>query len=505
MDNVLEYLEKTEMEYGGRLAVDDGIRCLTWTELLELSRRLGTAFSRKAEPGRPIGILLEKISAALAAMFGAVYAGCFYVMIDPCQPPVRVREILRILEPDLIVTDEKGKRLLRETGWQAESCLLREAAKEEIDIHKLGTIRQKTHGTDLLYGIFTSGSTGTPKGIVVSHRAVIDFISHFKEIFRFTANDRVGNQAPFDFDVSVKDIYTCLMTGASLILIPKEMFSVPPVLLDYLCDKKITSLTWAVSALTLISSLKGLSYKAPVNVRQILFSGEVMPLKHLRLWQEALPDAEFANLYGPTEITCNCTYYPVKQVFEDTQKLPIGKPFPGRTVFLLDDSGKEICTPGLTGEICIAGESLSEGYYRSPAKTKEKFIHYTTKDGEELRCYKSGDLGYYGTDGELYFSGRKDFQVKHMGHRIELEEIEHAIGMMDGVSRSCCLMEEKKNRLTAFYTGPASPESVREQLKQRLPLYMIPHRMIQTSHIPLNKNGKIDRQYFRRKLEVNQR
>ena len=323
---------------------------------------------QKTEMQKPIVLLLEKSAVTLVAMFGTVYAGCFYVIIDPMQPSERIREILHTLSPGIVVTTKENEKLLEKAGYGKHKCLLKDIMKERIDEEALMAVRVKSRETDLLYGIFTSGSTGIPKGIVVSHKAVIDFITHFKDTFHFSDQDRIGNQAPFDFDVSVKDIYTSVMTGATLILIPKKLFSIPPALLDYLCEKKNNTLIWAVSALTLVSSLRELKYKVPITVKRVMFSGEVMPVKQLRMWQEALPEAEFVNLYGPTEITCNCLYYPVKRVFENEEKIPLGKPFAGRKVFLLGESDNGIVVAGEVGKICVAGESLAEGYYKNPKK-----------------------------------------------------------------------------------------------------------------------------------------
>lgn len=326
----------------------------------------------------------------------------------------------------MLLQRRENEKLLEKAGYGKHKCLLKDIMKERIDEEVLMAVRVKSRETDLLYGIFTSGSTRIPKGIVVSHKVVIDFITHFKDTFHFSDQDRIGNQAPFDFDVSVKDIYTSVMTGATLILIPKKLFSIPPALLDYLCEKKNNTLIWAVSALTLVFSLKGLKYKVPITVKRVMFSGEVMSVKQLRMWQEALPEAEFVNLYGPTEITCNCLYYPVKRVFENEEKIPLGKPFAGRKVFLLGESGNEIVVAGEVGEICVAGESLAEGYYKNQKETEARFCFFMNNE-QHQRYYRTGDLGYYDVYGELYFAGRKDFQIKHMGHRIELEEIECAL------------------------------------------------------------------------------
>lgn len=496
-DNILDFFEQTEEMFRYKAAVGDAEDSFTWNELAVTARRIGSGISRRIAPGSPVPIFMEKSPLTLAAMLGAVYAGCFYVPVNPVNPPDRLAAIFGVLGAEIVITDRQGKEKLAEVNERPLALQVNELAQEDTDMDRLNEIRRRSKRSDILYGIFTSGSTGTPKAIALSHGAVIDFIGHFTEIFGITQEDRLGNQAPFDFDVSVKDIYSSLMTGAELVLIPKEYFSTPPRLLDYLCDRKVTNLTWAVSALTLVSSLKGLSYKVPESVKRVMFSGEAMPPKQLRMWQEALPEARFVNLYGPTEITCNCTYFPVERMYEDGEKIPAGKAFPGREVFLLDDGGQEIKTPGEQGEICVAGESLAEGYYHNKEQTEQRFVMYRGADGTKQRIYRTGDLAYYDGQGDLIFSGRKDFQIKHMGHRIELEEIEAAMNAAENVQRSCCVFDEKRNRITGYYLGEADASEVRRQMKERVPAYMIPSRIIPVEEMPLNKNGKTDRNYFK--------
>ena len=239
MKCILDYVEQTAARYPKQLAAEDGHRQCTWEELLAWSKRMGSAMAKRVQPHQAVVILEEKSAPTLAAMFGVVYAGCFYVMVDPAQPKERIDKILSVMEPALVIAESQMQAL----------------AQAAIDEELLGQVRRQIHRDDLLYGVFTSGSTGTPKGIVVSQGAVIDFISHFTELFGFSQTDRIGNQAPFDFDVSVKDIYSSVMTGAALILIPRVMFGTPPVRVDYLCEKQATSLTWAVAALTIVSPL----------------------------------------------------------------------------------------------------------------------------------------------------------------------------------------------------------------------------------------------------------
>lgn len=507
MKNILEYLEKTVKQYPQKTAVDDGKSCLSYEELELLAKKMGSVFCEMTEPGKPVVLLLEKSTTVLAAMFGVVYAGGFYVIVDPSQPAARLSHIFQTLQTTLVITNSKNENLLDAAGYKGSVYLLEGTGLEAIisgEINEKKLLQRREQGSidDLLYGIFTSGSTGTPKGIVVSHRAVIDFITHFTETFGIEENDRIGNQAPFDFDVSVKDIYSAMMTGATLVLIPRELFSTPPRLLDYLCEKKVTTIIWAVSALSLVSMLKGLDYKIPSDIKRVMFSGEVMPIKQLTRWQKALPEAAFVNLYGPTEITCNCTYYPIERMFEMSEKLPIGKPFEGREIFLLDEKDEVVKNAGEIGEICVAGESIAAGYYNNPEETGKRFVEYPDENGTKRRCYRTGDLGYFGEDGELYFSGRKDFQIKHMGHRIELEEIEKALEQIPGVTRSCCLFDTARNRLAAFYLGEAAPAQVRREMKSKVPVYMVPSKLFLVEEMPLNKNGKTDRKYFEKMLEV---
>ena len=309
----------------------------------------------------------------------------------------------------------------------------------------------------------------------------------------------IGNQAPFDFDVSVKDIYSSLKTGATLQLIPKMCFSFPTKLLDFLDDRKVTTIIWAVSALCIVTTLNGFEYKRPSSLNKIMFSGEVMPIKHLNAWRVQYPDAMFVNLYGPTEITCNCTYYIIDREFGLDEKLPMGKPFANERVFLLDDEDKLVDAgrPGELGEICVSGTAVTMGYLRNPEKTAAAFVQNPLNDRYLETIYRTGDLGYYSEDGELFFSSRKDFQIKHMGHRIELGEIETYMNAIEGLLRSCCIFDTDENKILGFFEIEGASEldrkGVTHALKDKVPQWMIPNVLVKVETMPITKNGKIDR------------
>ena len=358
----------------------------------------------------------------------------------------------------------------------------------------LAARRRQAVDVDPLYINFTSGSTGVPKGVTVSHRSVLDFIPQFAEIFGITQNDILGNQAPFDFDVSVKDLYTALYTGAKVQIIPRAYFSQPTNLMDYLADHEVTILVWAVSAMCFVSIMNGFSYRIPSRVRQVLFSGEVMPIKHLMKWKSALPHARFVNLYGPTEITCNCTYAILPdRDFAPDEALPIGRAFPNEKVFLLDENDALVTVPGQAGEICVSGTALALGYYADPVRTAQAFTQNPLNTNWYERVYRTGDLARYDESGSLYYIGRRDFQIKHMGHRVELGEIEAAAMRCDAVTRACCTFDAERQRLHLFYTGSCEKAALLAALKESLPPFMQPNTAVQLDEMPLNKNGKIDR------------
>ena len=491
--NILDYLEQSARHYPDKIAFADEMSTCTYKELWKTARSVGTKLANYVPPRSPVPVFMEKRVETIYAFLGAVYAGCFYVLLDSKLPSERLKQILQTLQSEVLVLHPDYEKQFKALEYERNVVNILEALQGEEDAVLLETIREQRLDIDPLYAIFTSGSTGIPKGVLVSHRSVIDFMEEFVDIFGITDKDVIGNQAPFDFDVSVKDIYSTLKTGATMQIIPKKMFSFPTKLLDYLDEREITTLIWAVSALCIVTTLKGLEYKVPQKVNKIIFSGEVMPIKHLNEWKKYLPDALYANVYGPTEITCNCTYYIVDREFQPGESLPIGQPFPNEKVFLLDEGNQLVREAGKKGEICVSGTALSLGYYRNPEQTKKVFVQNPLNEKYLERIYRTGDMAYYGHDGYLYFASRKDFQIKHMGHRIELGEIELAMEMAEGIRRACCTYDEPENKIIAFYEGEAEKRQIVRALGKKLPAYMIPNVWVKLDRLPITKNGKIDR------------
>lgn len=500
--NILDYLETTESRFPGKTAVTDGKKSCSYTEVKENAQAIGTALSYMTSPQTPVGIFADKSADILCTFFGAVYAGCFYSVISPSLPQERIKKIYSVLAPAVIVAQDETKEDAERIFTNSKIVTPDELMCFKKDENRLEKIRNSSIDTNPLYLNFTSGSTGTPKGIAVSHRSVLDFIDCFCDIFNITDKDIVANQAPFDFDVSVKDIYSCLKTGATLDIIPRSLFSSPKELTDRLCEDKVTTMIWAVSALCLISTFHCLDYRTPDTVNKVLFSGEVMPYKHLKAWREHLSEAMFVNLYGPTEITCNCTYHILEKDRDYSQGIPIGKHFPNEDVILLDKDDKRVTESGVQGEICVRGSALALGYYNCPEQNSLHFVQNPLNPYYPETIYRTGDLARYDENGELVFAGRKDFQIKHMGHRIELEEVQRAMEAIDGVERCCCIFDAVKSKLKGFYTGTIDKKELHLKMEKTLPVFMIPGMLRQVDDMPLTKNGKIDRKALEEKAKA---
>lgn len=477
MDPIWKVLKATCAVHGDRTAVIDGDTHMTWREVKTCAERAGRFLvGHGVKPGVPVVLRMKKSWQAICLMYGTVYAGGYYVFVDPDQPEKRLQAILHTLQGGVLIQDSDD--------WLDAAPGRTYTAAAALKGHRSLCRRVEASADDPLYAVFTSGSTGTPKGVLVSRGAVAQFIGHFVEMSGIMADDVIGNQAPFDFDVSVKDLYSACLTGACVVLIPKVDFAMPKALMDCLVDNRVTILIWAVSAMCIVSTFKGFAYRTPTTLRLVMFSGEVMPMKHLRIWEDSLPQAAFINLYGPSEITCNALYHRVQG---DEDRLPIGVPFAGRQVFLIDADGEIITEDDVTGEICVSGESIGLGYIGRPDLTQKAF-----RTIRGARAYCTGDLGYR-EKGRYFFVGRSDDQIKLMGHRIELGEIEKAMDAEDEVARACVTYDPEKKRITGWYTGTIAPRQLRAALKASLPAYMIPTKLRRLEAFPVNSHGKIDR------------
>lgn len=308
--NVTYWLDESAEKLGNKIAFVDNNKKITFKELQRQAKGIASYLLQREILKKPVVVYMEKSVDVLVSFLGAAYSCNFYSPIDIDMPAVRVNKILEVLSPSIVITTNKLKEVFKSYGYQGDFLIFESAIEIEIQKEKIDMVRRRGVDTDLLYVLFTSGSTGIPKGVTITHRSVIDYIDWVTETFKITECDSFGNQAPFYFDNSILDIYSTIKSGATTYIIPKNLFSQPVLLLEYLKDKKINTIFWVPSVLIFIAKLNALQ-KVDLSgtLRRVLFCGEVMPNKQLNVWRRFLPGMIYANLYGPTEITDACTYY----------------------------------------------------------------------------------------------------------------------------------------------------------------------------------------------------
>lgn len=492
-NNVLNYLNHIVKEKPDKTAYSDGRVSLSFREVYDRSRGIGSFLYEKGLYKKPIVIFMQKSPKEIAAFLGVITGGDFYVPVDEEMPGGRIQLILDNVQPPLIICDETTLDAAK--AFHTKDCeivLYDEIAQTQINDETLDEIYRRAIDTDPIYIVFTSGSTGIPKGVTACHRSVIDYIEQLSEVLGFNENTVFGNQTPLYFDACLKEIYPTLKYGATTYLIPRNLFSIPTALVEYLNTHRINTICWVVSALTMISAFDTFSMIKPQYLHTIAFGSEVFPVKQFKIWREVLPEAVFTNLYGPTETTGMCCYYKVEREFAENETIPIGRPFPNREILLLTEEGKP-AAEGEAGEICIRGTALTMGYYNDPERTDSVFVQNTLNTAYSELIYKTGDIGRYDQNGDLVFVSRKDYQIKHMGHRIELGEIEVNVNMLEGIHTAACIYDAKRSKIVLYFVGALSESALAAALKMKLPRYMLPNRMIRLEKIPFTANGKIDR------------
>lgn len=531
--NLLEYLYDDIDEKRDRVAFSDINGSLTFGELYDISRRIGTKLSRVGVYREPVAIYMDRCPAMIAAFLGVLAGGCYYVPLDTAAPAARVRSVIETSGARVMICGKENLEKSAELGFGGKILIYEDvsgsyktgkvpaeekqrfvqgdddaeissksvglslgyakASDEAVDDVALARIFDAQIDTDPAYIVFTSGSTGTPKGVVACHRSVIDYIEHLSEILEVDESTVFGNQSPFYFDACLKEIYPTLKFGATAWIVPREYFMFTVKLVEFLNEHKINTICWVGSALRMVSALGTFKTVRPQYLRTVAFGSEVFPPKELRAWKEATPEGtKYINLYGPTEGTGMCCFYRVDREFEDGERVPIGRPFPNSEILLLSDDGREVAD-GETGEIYVRGTCVTLGYFNNPGKTGESFVQNPLNNAYPEILYKTGDLARRNERGELVFVSRKDYQIKHMGHRIELGEIESVAGGISGVEIVACVYDSKADKIIMVYKGEAEEAAIVDHLKETLPRYMLPGRIVKVVRMPFTPGGKIDR------------
>ncbi|MCR4904261.1 MAG: AMP-binding protein [Butyrivibrio sp.] len=496
--NVLEDLDETVKRVPEKIAFANDTTSYSFKNVYDCTNSIATQLCLDGFYKEPILIFMRKSPEEIASFFGVIRSGCYYVPIDEEMPAARISLIIENCKARAMIIDDSTKEALFKLDYKGKVYNYEEIKNTEPDMEKLTEIRDRAIDTDPIYIVFTSGSTGVPKGVCACHRSVLDYIEQLSNVLGFNEETVFGNQSPLYFDACLKEVYPTLRFGATTYLIPHEYFTFPKKIVEYLNEKKINTICWVVSALTIISSFKTFQSIKPLYLHTIAFGSEVFPIKQYRLWRQALPDASFTNLYGPTEGTGMSCYYklPKDKEFGDLDVIPIGRPFKNTEVMLLK-SDNTLAGKDEEGEITLRGTCVTLGYYNNPEKTGEVFVQNPLNTAYPEIVYKTGDIGKYDAEGNLIFVSRKDYQIKHMGHRIELGEVESNVNLVDEIKMSGCIYDDQKGKIVLYYVGDIEAPQLTSKLKDMLPRYMLPNKIRKLEEMPFTPNGKIDRKQLK--------
>ena len=504
--NILEYFINAHHD-PQRVAVIDNGKEYTFADLERYSTTCGLLLTHKCcAIRRPIAVYLPKSADVIFADLGIVYSGNCYMNLDVKNPPKRIKAIIENIGPVLIITSSKLAQNLLQIGVEPAQLFLIEEIFREPPIHDAVTISERLEkiiDTDPLCIINTSGSTGVPKGVVLNHRGTIDFMDWCFDELKLDGSHRIGSLSPFYFDIYTLELNLCLAKGATIVIIPEALATFPARLMSFIASNTITLLFWVPTIMVNIVEQDLLKEFDLSAIREVLFAGEVFPTRHLNRWRKALPQARFINLYGPIEITVDCTYFIVNREMKDDEALPIGFPCRNSDILILNDHNG-LAQDGERGELCVRGTSLAMGYWNDAEKTAKAFIQNPLNSNYPELIYRTGDLVYRNERGEIMYVGRKDFQIKHLGYRVELLEIEHQVLAISDISNACVLYNKERKEITLFYESNApgiTEASIRTSLADALPKYMLPTAFVRMSELPRNPNGKIDRNGLNEQLQ----
>lgn len=503
--NILYEISQTAARFPDRAAIISGEERLTYSELDRYSNQLAAALQRLCKNDRtPIPVYGHKGPLMLVCFLACVKSGRGYCPIDVSVPWTRIRQIIESIEPPFVLACETPDEL--ETAdstvrfidnYEITRLIQDEESCSSSDLSPVS-------GEDLFYMIFTSGSTGTPKGVQITS----DCLNHYLDWsvgLGNTKEDKEGkvflNQAPFSFDLSVMDLYTCLACGGTLYPLTKTQQSDFRLLLPALSGSDAS--VWVSTPSFADMCLRDPNFDSSLlpKIRLFLFCGETLTNRTCEKLAGRFPDAIIMNTYGPTESTVAVTEVQITpELIRNVNPLPVGKPKPGTWIEIHSPEGARL-KDGEKGEIIIIGNTVSTGYYKRPDLSDSVFSS-VMKNGTSFRSYRTGDEGYI-QNGQLYYSGRIDLQIKLHGYRIELGDIESNLLKLPGIKNAAAIANMKDGKaksITAFLVKDSIPEDafaeslhIKQELKSYLPDYMIPKKLVFLDQLPMTANGKADR------------
>ena len=485
------FIENTIQENGECVYIKTAANSYTYTEVFDLAKKYQSIFeSNGIKKNDRIAIYSSKNMSSIATMIASSMCEAVYVPISSINPPSRAIQIINEATASFIICDKACREALNECGRGLQIIY----SDDEIDICIEKSVDIALNlAEDIAFILFTSGSTGTPKGVVISHRAAEVFVEWAAEEFSITNSDIVSSIAPFNFDLSVFDIYVTAMRGATLLLYTENETKNALLMALKLAEDKATTIYGTptfYSTLAYYGKLHKFDYSC---LRNVLFAGEIFHLENFMKLLEYWPDKKYANLYGPTE-TNVCTYFKVDATAMNFPNFPIGVACPYATMILLDNNDKLIDQVEQEGELLVAGDSLFFNYWKDTEKTALAFYF----DSFNRKYYRTGDIVSLNKDGQYVYVARKDRMIKKNGYRIEPSEIEKIVVSYPMISNAVVLFSKEKNFLFCFVESIECIDkdvfSIKLFCQKYLPLYMLPDKFVLLNSMPKTSSGKVDLQ-----------
>ena len=454
---------------------------------------------------KPVGVFLDKSIESVYANLGILYAGDFYMNLDIKTPAERIRNIIQLVEPAAIISTTRQIKPIEGIIPSTTQVILLDEADETADVDATAILRRLSTiiDTDPSCIINTSGSTGTPKGVVLNHKSFFDFIEWAIDTFHFGDDLVMGSLSPIVFDIYSFELCMLMAKASTLVVLPAHLAAFPAKILEVLEQHKVNFLFWVPTIMVNIANMDLLSAFKLESLKTVWFAGEVFPTKQYNYWHHHLPQTTFANLYGPIEITLDCTYYIINKEIPDEEPLPIGYPCRNTDILVLDDEDRLVKEANVEGELCVRGTSLAMGYYNNPEKTAAAFVQNPLNKAYPEVIYRTGDIVCYNEEGLIMFKGRKDNIVKHQGYRTDLGEIEHVIiNTLKLVKNGCIVYNQAEKQITLFYEAEEEVPvtEFRLSIGKVLPKYMIPTAYHRLEQLQRNANGKIDRLFYKKQV-----
>lgn len=480
--NIIDFLDNTEKENPDGIAFVDAARRISFRDLRVDAIKIADAIiNSESRIDAPVVLFMDDDIESIVSYFGVAYSGNYFCFLNHRLPDAYCKDIIERLNPAAVITKEVLRGRPNAFCKNINIIVYEEATKNTKDVAEL----QLRNPSEKLCVIFTSGSTGKPKGVVITNSSAIKKIyAHIDMLPEITKEDVFADQFPLSSVSSLPNILLSVKMGiTNHIVIKNSGFDVAKSI-KRLEQAKVTMFFSSVGFLKLADKYDVLP-KEDDKLRIVYFGGEVAPIKTISRWRKALPKARYLNCYGSTETIAACMYYYIDREFGEDENFPIGHPLSDSDIFIKDDSGNDVTV----GELQIRSDAIAAGYYDKQGGSLDSF----TKDIYGIPIYKMGDIVRKNERGEIEYVGRKDHQIKINGFRVELAEVEREATRYPESGECCCIYDNDKKELLLFYTGKAFEMDILRYMKEHLPSYMIPSRLIRIELLPYTASGKVDR------------